>query len=306
MERPKSEKSKYQTQLSEIVKRFRGGISFALSLVVIENVAWILEPSIFGIVIDAMIEANPSGPPNPSIPPTSYVPPLLLWIFVFAVNSGVGAFRRSIDQKIFLRIFVEIATDVARMGKEHKLSASKTAARAELSREYINFFEYRVPEILQQIIEVVGALIGMAFYDWRISGACMVVVFPFAIVTSIYNKRVIVFQKSFHDQFEDVFEVFSSKDPEQIRSYYKALAVPQQKIANWGARTFGMMRFFLLGIFLVVLYIAIDLDDFSTGSIFSIVAYLWTFVTSTEYMPELMESWTSLRDISARLRTETV
>lgn len=300
MDTTKPAKARYQTHLIDIIKRFRGGISFALSLVVIENVAWIAEPSIFGLVIDAMIEANQSDTH------TSFASPLALWIFVFAVNSGVGALRRSFDQKIYLRIFADIASDVAKMGKEHKLSASKTAARAELSREYIHFFEYRVPEILQQIIEVFGALIGMAFYDWRIAGACMVVILPFVIVTNIYNKRVILFQKSFHDQFEDVFDVFSNKDPEQIRSYYNALAEPQQKIANWGARTFGMMRFFLLGIFLVVLYISIDLDDFTTGSIFSIVAYLWTFVTSTEYMPELMESWTSLKDISTRLREETV
>ena len=300
MDGSKSVKKSFQTPLIDIIRQFRGGISLALSLVVIENVAWIVEPSIFGIVIDAMIEANQ---PDSH---TSFAAPLGLWVFVFAVNSGVGALRRSVDQKIYLRIFVEIAGSVAKMGKEHKLSASKTAARAELSREYINFFEYRVPEILQQIIEVFGALIGMAFYDWRIAGACAVVILPFSMVTAIYNKRVILHQKSFHDQFEDVFDVFSSKDPEQIKAYYRALAVPQQKIANWGARTFGMMRFFLLGIFLVVLYISIDLDDFTTGSIFSIVAYLWTFVTSTEYMPELMESWTSLKDISSRLREETV
>jgi hypothetical protein len=66
------------------------------------------------------------------------------------------------------------------------------------------------------------------------------------------------------------------------------------------------MRVFLLLIFLVVLYIAIDLDDFSTGNIYSIVAYLWTFVTSSEYLPELMESWSSLKDISQRLATESV
>jgi ABC-type multidrug transport system fused ATPase/permease subunit len=300
MDEPKPGSKKFQTPLVDIIKRFRRSISLALSLVIVENVAWIVEPSIFGLVIDAMIEAN--QPDSQS----SFIAPLAIWIFVFAVNSGVGALRRSIDQKIYLRIFVDIAGDVARMGKEHKLSASKTAARAELSREYINFFEYRVPEILQQIIEVFGALIGMAFYDWRIAAACTVVILPFSIVTAIYNKRVILYQKSFHDQFEDVFDVFTGKDPEQIKAYYRALAVPQQKIANWGARTFGMMRFFLLGIFLVVLYISIDLDDFSTGSIFSIVAYLWTFVTSTEYMPELMESWTSLKDISARLRQETV
>jgi len=51
-----------------------------------------------------------------------------------------------------------------------------------------------------------------------------------------------------------------------------------------------------------VLFIAIDLDDFTTGNIYSIVAYIWTFITSSEYLPELMESWTSLRDISKRLQ----
>jgi len=40
------------------------------------------------------------------------------------------------------------------------------------------------------------------------------------------------------------------------------------------------------------------------GELYSIVAYLWTFVTATEYLPELMESWTSLKDISKRMRFE--
>ena len=62
------------------------------------------------------------------------------------------------------------------------------------------------------------------------------------------------------------------------------------------------MRLALLVIFIAVLYIAIDLDDFSTGAIYSIVAYIWTFITTSEYIPELLESWTSLKDISRRLK----
>ena len=65
-----------------------------------------------------------------------------------------------------------------------------------------------------------------------------------------------------------------------------------------------LVRVCLLAIFLVVLYVAIDLDDFTAGQIFSIVAYIWTFVTSSEHVPELAHSWTSLRDLSARLGAE--
>ena len=82
------------------------------------------------------------------------------------------------------------------------------------------------------------------------------------------------------------------------------MAKLQEKIATWGAANFGIMRFVLLIIFLFVLYIAIDLDNFSQGNIYSIVAYLWTFVTPVEYIPELLESKTSLQDLSRRIETD--
>jgi hypothetical protein len=53
-----------------------------------------------------------------------------------------------------------------------------------------------------------------------------------------------------------------------------------------------------------VLWVSTALDDFTTGQLYSIVAYLWTFVTSSEYVPELLESWTGIRDLSQRLRQE--
>jgi hypothetical protein len=64
------------------------------------------------------------------------------------------------------------------------------------------------------------------------------------------------------------------------------------------------MRIVLLLIFLFVLFIAIDLDNFSTGNIYSIASYLWSFVTSVEYLPELFESRTSLKDLSRRMKTD--
>ena len=75
----------------------------------------------------------------------------------------------------------------------------------------------------------------------------------------------------------------------------------QRKIGNWGAINFGTLRFILLIIFIFVLYIAIDLDYFTTGRIYSIVAYLWTFISTVEYIPEIMESLTSLKDIKQRI-----
>ncbi len=290
--------------LIDLTKRFKKGITLAIALVVIENVAWVFEPTLFGNVIDALIEFSTSQSRNWLT--LGLIIPLGIWIFIFLLNSGVGALRRSFDQKIYLNMFTQIATDVAMQAKKSRHSISKTAARAELSREYITFFQYRVPEILDQSISIVGAVIALSFFDLRIAATCFCIIFPLFVITKVYNKKVILLQKDVHDSREEAFEIFSLKDPEKVREYYSSMAHSQQKIANWGAINFGVMRFFLLIIFLVVLYISIDLDDFTTGHIYSIVAYLWTFVTSSEYLPELLESWTSLRDISSRLKTVEV
>jgi ABC-type multidrug transport system fused ATPase/permease subunit len=286
--------------LYDIVKKFRKGIVIALSLVVVEHVAWIIEPTLFGNLIDATIDrATGSAPTLDTLP-------LFLWIAAFLINSGVGAVRRSVDQRIYLTMFTEVATDVSRVAVQRRLSISKTAARAQLSREFISFFQYRVPEIGEQAIAIGGALIGLAFFDYRIALACSVVMVPLLIVNRLYNRTVVPLQAKLHDSYEETFEVFSTKDPEKVREYYTNLAKPQERIADWGALSFAMIRVVLLGIFLVVLYISIDLNDFSTGNIYAIVAYLWTFVTSSEYLPELLESWTSLKDIAGRLRSEQV
>ncbi|MCX6137014.1 MAG: ABC transporter six-transmembrane domain-containing protein [Ignavibacteriales bacterium] len=284
----------------QFYRRFPIAITAALGLVVIENAAWIVEPGVFGKVIDALIDRASGEAAG------TYLTPLFVWIGVFVLNSTAGALRRSVDPRIFLNIFTTIATDISEKGNQQALSISKIAARAELSREFITFFQYRVPEIIEQSITIVGAIIAMMFFDWHIALTCFVIIIPLVAMTRLYTNRVIGLQKDLHDNREEAYNVFSTREPAKVHEYFSTMARAERRIADWGAINFGVIRFFLLGIFLGVLYIAIDLDDFSTGNIYSIIAYVWTFVTSSEYLPELLESWTSLKDISRRIQSSSM
>ena len=286
-------------RIVDIIRRYRWVFVFTISLVVIEKLAWILEPTLFGRLLDRLIAIFGS---KASV---SYVGPLLLWIGAFAVNSGVGAARRSIDERLYLKMFTNIAVQVTESSREKGLDVAKTASRVELSREYVTFLKRRVPDFIEQFFDLGGTAIALALFDLRISLTCLFIALPLLITNRLYNKKVIHFQRELHDMRETVFDIFALKDIQHIRTYYDTMAKPQKKIANWGAFNFGMIRFFLLGIFLLVLYIAIDIDNFSTGQTYSVVAYLWTFVTSTEYLPDLMESYTSLKEIQDRVRSET-
>lgn len=284
--------------LRAVFRTYRKGIILSFLFVMIEKIAWIIEPTVFGDVIDAMINRL-------SIPPEGTLAgPLLLWIAIFGINSGVGTYRRHRDEKTFLAIYNDLVAGIARKVQKGSLDPSRAAARAELSHEVVAFFHYRIPELLEQNVDIIGAIIALSLFDWRLGATCGTILVPTFFMSRMYNKKVSFYQKQIHDQQEDVYGVFSTNDPRQVHSYYTGIAKWKQKLADLGALNFGILRLFLLGIFLVILFVAIDLDDFSTGNIYSIVAYIWTFVTSSEYLPEQLESLTSVKDISERLREE--
>jgi ABC-type multidrug transport system fused ATPase/permease subunit len=283
----------------EIAKRFRKGVFLALSLVVVEHLAWIVEPAVFGKVIDALIDRART---ESGLLQSLDVFPLFLWVLVFIINSGTGVVRRVVDERIYLRIYADLATGIASGGQRNQYSVSKTVALTQLSEQYISFLQYRMPEIIDQVISIGGAIIALAAFDWRISVACLTIILPLIHITGVYTRRVSALQKEYHDNFETTFDVFATKSVDEVKAYYARATGLKQRIANWGALNFGVMRLALLVIFIAVLYISIDLDDFTTGAIYSIVAYIWTFITTSEYIPELMESWTSLNDISRRLK----
>jgi ABC-type multidrug transport system fused ATPase/permease subunit len=284
--------------LKELFRKYRAQISFAVFLVIIENVAWIIEPYLIGKVIDILIDKEYVDKT------VNTLGPILAWIGLFVINSSVGAYRRVYDTKLFTKIFTKITTYVSENSLLKNLTISQTAARAELSYQYISFLQFRMPEIIETSISIFGAVIAMYLFDWRISLTCFVIILPLYIINKFYVKKVSRYQKEYHDTYENVVDVISKKDPKQVEEYYTNLAKPQVKISNWSALNFSLMRIVLLVIFMSVIYISIELDEWSAGELFSIVAYLWTFVTASEALPELMESWTSLQDISNRLKKD--
>jgi len=288
-------------KLLDLFKIYKKKIIFIFSLTIVENVAWIIEPWIFGTLIDEFIlKANGSVF---QLPPIKFLP-LFLWILLYAVNSGTGTIRRMYEPKIFQNIFADIVTKISRRGSKDHENTSIIAGRAQLSHEYINFLQYRIPELMEQSIAIVGAIFALTIFDWRISAACMLVIVPLGIIGQFYNKRVLFLQKDLHDQYENIVDTFVTKKPENIRDIYKSMAKVQTKIGKYNGFNFGFMRLTLLIVFLVVLYISIDLDNFTTGDIYAIVSYLWTFISSSEYLPELMESRASLKDISSRIKID--
>ena len=286
--------------LFTLIKKHLKGILFILFLLLLENVAWIIEPTLFGNLIDAFIAKADKENLEAQL---AHIFPLIVWVGVYILNSGSGTLRRLTEPKVFQKVYVEIVSKVALMCETLNLKPERASARVQLSEEYVTFMQYRIPEIFEQIISITGAVIALYFFDWRIALACLCIAGPMVFLANMYTKRVVPMQTELHDTFEHMYETFASRDKAKIKHTFSNIANINTRMAKWGALNFGVIRIILLVVFILVLYIAIDLNDFTTGSIYSIVAYLWTFVASIEYVPELLESSASLTDLTRRINS---
>ena len=285
--------------LKSIIKKHSPGVSLVVCFLLLENFSWILEPTFFGRLLDALIDRFYKDELK-----MNYVLPLSLWIGIYLLNTLGGALSRFYSGKIYSKLYVDIAGEVISSSTIKGYPPSRTLARAELAKEYVTFLKDRLPEIIWQIFATFGGIIALYFYDWRIAAICFAVIFPIAYIYNRYRKNVIELHKDLHDNREHLYNLFEDQNAEAIRDYYQRQITPQTRISRWNSLNYTVTKLLMMVVFVVVLFISVDVDKFSTGKIYAIVSYLWTFILSTEYLPRLMESVTSLIELNDRLRQE--
>ncbi|MDD5265849.1 MAG: ABC transporter six-transmembrane domain-containing protein [Methylococcales bacterium] len=279
------------------MKKHAFGVSMVVFFLVIENFSWILEPTFFGRLLDALIDRFYNDDLK-----MNYVFPLAVWIGIYLLNTLGGALSRFYSGKIFSKFYVDIAGEVISSSTINGCLPSRTLARAELAKEYAAFLKDRLPEIIWQIFATFGGIIALYYYDWRIAAICFTIIFPITCIYNRYRKNVVQLHKDLHDNREDLFRLIEDQNAGALSDYYHRQVTPQTRISKWNAFNFTITKLFMMVVFVVVLFICVDVDKFSTGNIYAIVSYLWTFILSTDYLPGLMESLTSLIELNVRLR----
>lgn len=284
----------------EIALKYKYSIGLILLFVLVENVSFIIEPTFFGNLLDSLIDHFYDHEK------VDYIYPLIIWIIVYLINVVGGGLHRLFNGSIYSRMYADVATEAITYSEKQGDPFSKMLVRAELVKEYIVFLKDRLPEIMWQLSATLGAIIALFFYDYRIAVICLAVTIPIAYINNLNRKKVTILQKDIHDNKEELFNLIESRDTSKISQFYRNTIMPQTKIARWNAFDYSAVKVLLVIIFIGVLFICVDVDKFTTGKIYSIVAYLWTFIASTEYLPELMESIASVKDLNSRFSQDEI
>jgi len=289
-----------QMTFKEAAIKYKYSIALVLLFVLIENISFIIEPTFFGKLLDSLIDHFYDHEK------ADYMYPLIIWIIVYLINVVGGTLHRLFNGIVYSKMYSNIATDVVLKLNCNKDQFSKILVRGELVKEYITFFKERLPEVMWQLSATAGAIIALFFYDYRIALVCVVVIIPIGFINNLNRKKVTHLQKDIHDNQEDLFSLIETRDATKISKFYGNTIAPKIMISRWNAFGYSTVKILLVIVFVGILFLCVDVDKFTTGRIYSIVAYLWTFIASTDYLPELMESIASVKDLNARFGKDEI
>ncbi|KPN72138.1 ABC transporter six-transmembrane domain-containing protein [Neisseria sp. 83E34] len=222
---------------------------------------------------------------------------LLIWL--------VGAARRSADTRVFARIYSEIVVPVIVKQRIQGQTPSQITARVALSREFVDFFEMHLPMAVTSLVSVFGAVIMLVLLEFWVGVLSMMVLAVFLLLLPGFSRMSEKLYFKLNNRLERDVDMIQAAPEAMLHKHFGLVARLRILISNREA-----LGYLCIGAAMAVLFgftfVWITLNGYgSAGHIYSLTTYLWMFAMSLDDMPQLVESYSNLRDIARRVEVES-
>jgi len=276
--------------LKLISLRHKNKLIITFLLVILENALYLLYPLLAGFAINAIVTGK-------AWHAVSYA------VMVFTMWL-IGAARRSVDTRVFSRIYAELAVSVILVQRRKSLSSSTIAARVTLSREFVDFFEKHLPVLITSLTSVLGAALMLVVIELWTGIICLSVVAILGFFLPAYTKSNEVLFIRVNDRLEKEVSFIDCASTTSLSRHYNLLAGLRIRLSNreaLGYLSIGTVTALLFGMTILIMVFRGGAD---AGHIYSVLTYLWMFAMSLDDWPQLLEKYSQLRDIGKRVGTE--
>ena len=255
--------------------------------VVLEGMAFVAMPMVIGWAVDGLLNGVYDG------------------VFQLAGLSAfllfVGAGRRFYDTRAYGKIYQKVAAESVEREWEKRSPLTKTSARTNLLAEFIEFLEESIPEVLQQVISVVGTLVIILSIDRTVFLACLGAVVITALVYQISGQKIYRLNRGQNDEFERQIDAISSVDREQLRTHLSRFTKWRIRLSDLETLNFSVV-WIILGSLLIYTIVAVSTGGNSTfGQIIAAVMYVFGFIEAVMAFPFYYQQLVRLKEIASRL-----
>ncbi|MCG8414958.1 MAG: ABC transporter six-transmembrane domain-containing protein [Pseudomonadales bacterium] len=278
-----------ELSLKQLLSSFKGKIGITWGLVGLENVLLALIPLFIGLAIDDLLAGN--------------FDQLMGFGSVMIVLIFVAVGRRIYDTRAYGTIRVQLGDELQQRHAELPVSARN--ARLNMSRELVDFLEEQVPQILTALIQIIVAFFILAVFHIYLALSALGVTLAMIILYSFVHGRFYRFNASLNGQMEQQVSILELSQPREVLNHLLSLRKWEVKLSDTEAVLYGVI-FIMVTVFLVYnLWFGTSLPEVTTGSIYSIVSYSWTYVESAIVLPYTLQSLTRLSEITERINSSS-
>jgi membrane protein implicated in regulation of membrane protease activity len=225
----------------------------------------------------------------------------LFYALVVLAFWVVGAARRAVDTRTFTRIYADLAVPVILNQRLQNQSTSTSAARVVLAREFVDFFEKHVPTIATALVSIVGAAVMLLVIEPWIGLACLAALLLCMTLLPRFARRNQQLHERLNDRLEKEIGLVEKVGPDTLQRHYRVLSRLRIGLSDREAAAF----LFIGSVAAVLFVIAISQLALSpavkAGHVYAVMTYLWTFVSSLDEAPSMVDQLARLRDIGKRV-----
>lgn len=274
--------------LTGVGGRHRLKLALTYTLTLTENGLNVLYPYLTGIAIDAVLSGAWTG-----------VAPLLI---AWTAHLAVGSFRHVYDTRVFTLVYADLAADLVERQRAQGANAAHLAARVALSREVVDFLQTEVPAVAASFVHFFGAVAMLCVLNIRVGALAILALLPIGLFTFWFGRASLRLNAALNDRLEREVELVARGSNAGVRRHFAhRLRFWRVRISDAEAKVWGSIELVQIGLTLATLALLAREGGVTAGAIYAVLAYVWTYGTSVNDVPGLVQKLSRLKDIASRL-----
>lgn len=278
--------------LGSLIKEYRLKLFLTYSLFSLEMLGALLRPFFLGLAINDLIKGSYHG--------------LIVLSVIHLCWLTIGTIRHMYDTRTFTSIYTSMVTKFL-LKRNQNADVSMLSAHSNLSRELVDFLESDLPYIIEAFYNIAGSLVLLYFYESNVVLICFAILFPVAVISYFYGKKMRALTKLKNDELEKQVSVIAIGNKEAVNRHYNNLRSLQIKISDKEAWNFGVIEILVLIVigFSLIVSSKIFGNVLLAGNIVGIYNYILKFVSGLDTIPYTVQRFSLLKDIIKRIENQS-
>ncbi|OJJ14265.1 hypothetical protein BKI52_43040 [marine bacterium AO1-C] len=272
-------------QFKTIFLEYKWRFSLTLLLILSEAGLSIMFPLFIGKAVDDAIHQSYQGAIQLGI------------LGLLALMIGMG--RRVYDSRLYARIFERLGVDMT--AKTQNSNDSVKTARLHMLGEIVEFFENTLPELINQIIALVGIIFILALLNIQIFAGGIITFFLVFVIYVLNGPKTTRFNSAYNDELEKQVEVVALNNTPKLSHHLRQLMRWNIKLSDLEALNFSLSWLVLIAFLVVSIVLAVQSGVTQYGALFALVMYVFQLIENIVMLPLYYQHWLRLAEITQRL-----